>query len=63
MIDITECIKTNDCATPIRNLLKERDRTKNSNFSIYREILFLSIIVLEREHIDTGKYLECLKLK
>jgi hypothetical protein len=54
MMDITESIKNNDVATPMRQLLKDRERIKKINFSIYREILFLSIVALEREHIDTG---------
>jgi hypothetical protein len=54
MMDITESIKINDVATPMRQLLKDREKIKKINFSIYREILFLSIVALEREQIDTG---------
>ena len=53
-MEITECIKNNDVATPMRHLLRDREKIKKINFSIYREILFLSIVALEREHIDTG---------
>jgi hypothetical protein len=53
-MDITECIKNNDVAAPMRQFLKDREKIKKINFSIYREILFLSIVALEREYIVTG---------
>jgi hypothetical protein len=55
MTDITNSIKKNDMLTPFRVLIKERDKTKPFNRSIYREILFLSIVALNREQIDIGK--------
>jgi hypothetical protein len=54
MSDITESITKNDVAAPMRHLLKDREKSKKYNYSIYREILFLSIYSLEREYIDTG---------
>jgi hypothetical protein len=53
-MDITECIKNNDVAAPMRQFLKDREKIKKINFSNYREILILSIVALERENIDTG---------
>jgi hypothetical protein len=62
-MDITECIKNNDVAAPMRQFLKDREKIKKINFSIYREILFLSISTLERDYIDTGLKDLCLRLK
>ena len=47
-------IKESDVIVPLRNLIRERIRSKMNFSSIYREILFLIIIVLERELIDIG---------
>lgn len=55
MTDITNSIKKDDMLTPFRILVKERDKTKPFNRSIYREILFLSVVALNREQIDIGK--------
>ena len=54
MLEITESIKSNDVATPIKLLLKDRERNKKKYYSIYRDILFLSINALGRENIDAG---------
>lgn len=47
-------IKESDVIVPLRNLIRERIRSKMNFSSIYREILFLIIIALERELIDIG---------
>jgi hypothetical protein len=59
MVDITNSIKdNNDVSIPIRTLLRERTGDNNvlNKLSVYREILFLSIVVLERDRIDIGQY-------
>jgi len=56
MMDVTQSIKSNDMITPLRNLLKERDFTKANYLSVYREILFLSVVVLKRECIDIDAF-------
>ena len=48
-------IKENDIISPIRNLIKERLRSKINYTSIYREILYLVLVALERELIDLGE--------
>jgi hypothetical protein len=48
-------IKESDVIVPFRNLLRERTRSKMNFSSIYREILFLILVALERELIDIGK--------
>ncbi len=58
MLEITNSIKNNnDVIVPIRTLLRERNNESNSSskLSVYREILFLSIVVLERDRIDIGE--------
>lgn len=60
MMEVTASIKDNDVAVPLRNLLRERerggDKIKQITYrSVYREILYLSIVSLERENIDVGK--------
>lgn len=49
-------IKESDVLVPLRNLIRERIRSKMNFSSIYREILFLIIVALERELIDIGNH-------
>jgi hypothetical protein len=50
-------IKENDVIVPFKNLLRERIRSKMNFPSVYREILFLVNVMLERELIDIGSFL------
>lgn len=50
-------IKESDIIVPFRTLLMERIRSKMNFSSVYREILFLVIIALERDLIDIGNLL------
>ncbi len=49
-------IKDNEVIVPFRNLLRERVRSKMNFPSVYREILLLVNVILERELIDIGEY-------
>ena len=49
-------IKDNEVIIPFRNLLRERVRSKMNFPSVYRELLFLVNVILERELIDIGKF-------
>ena len=53
---ITRNIKQSDILVPIRCLLRERARDKCDFSSIYREVLFLVLVALERELIDTDAF-------
>lgn len=53
-------IKESDVIVPFRNLIRERIRSKMSFSSIYRELLFLVIVALERDLIDIGKFITVL---
>lgn len=48
-------VKENEITYPFCNLVRERVIAKRNFKSIYREILFLIIVALERELIDIGK--------
>ncbi|CAF0721231.1 unnamed protein product [Brachionus calyciflorus] len=57
LIDIiTRNIKESEIAIPINNLLRERMITKVNFTSLYREILYLVIVALEREYIDIDAF-------
>jgi hypothetical protein len=51
---IVRNIKESDVTMPFRSLIRERVRSKMNFSSIYREILFLIIVALERDLIDIG---------
>ncbi len=57
---IVSSIMMNDVVNPIKLLLNERRKQKSqgkSRFrSMYREIMFLSLVALGRENIDCGKF-------
>ena len=48
-------IKECEVGVPIKNLLRERYIARTNYASIYREILYLVLVVLERYLIDIGK--------
>ena len=47
-------ILESDVVVPLRSLLRERSRLKTNYASIYREILFFILVILNREQIDLG---------
>ena len=57
---IVSSIMMNDVVNPIKLLLNERRKQKTQGKarfrSMYREIMFLSLVALGRENIDCGKY-------
>lgn len=48
-------IKEGDVGIPIKNLLRERTVSRLNWSSIYRELLYLLIVSLERYLIDIGE--------
>ena len=51
---IVNSIKKSDIVIPMRCLLRERRRSNTNYSSIYREILYLVLVALERDKIDIG---------
>lgn len=53
------CIQCNDLGEPLKRVAAERSKLKsygiNHNYSLYRDILFLSFVALGRENIDQSK--------
>lgn len=62
MKQIVEHIKKSNVIKPIRMLIDERNKERRATgrtrfHSIYREILFLSFVALERQNIDQSRFL------
>ena len=53
---IRQIKESSDLFSPIKLLLKERLVSRVNYSSIYREILFLVLVALERDHIDLDAY-------
>ena len=57
---IVSSIMMNDVKNPIKLLLNERRKQKSQGKarfrSMYREIMYLSLVALGRENIDCGKF-------
>lgn len=53
---IRQIKESSELFTPIKMLLKERLVSRINYSSIYREILFLILVALEREHIDLDSF-------
>ncbi len=64
---IVQSIMMNDVINPIKLLLNERRKQKTQGKqrfrSMYREIMFLSLVALGKENIDCGEWLVPLSLK